>query len=127
MSIVYIYVDGSDNEASEMLLVPAFTQLAESWSALGAFTVNQRHERTPDMRDDDLPGWEIGINISSEKFGPTQALELISFIKILAKRTDREFVVGVASSSGIGEDIVFLGVNAGEVEYRELLQHVVML
>jgi hypothetical protein len=87
--------------------------------------VNQRYERTPDMRDDDLSDWFIGINIPMGKFGSTQAKELVPFISSLAKATAREFIVGVASSSGIADDLFFLGADAGENEYHDLLQHIV--
>lgn len=124
MPTVYVYVDGSDNEATEALLVSAFTQLVNKWSGLDAFVVNQRHKRAPDLAPDDLPDWFIGINVPLDQFGSAQAAELVPFARTLAQTTGHEFVVGVASSSGITDDLVFLGTSAGEREYRELLQHV---
>ncbi|WP_435012442.1 hypothetical protein [Xanthomonas arboricola] len=124
MQSVYVYVDGSDNKATEGLLISAFSQLVGRWSDLGAFVVNQLHERTPDLQPDDFPDWCIGLNISLDQFGPTQAAELVPFAKNLARATGQEFVVGIASLSGITEDLIFLGPEAGEREYRNLLQHV---
>jgi hypothetical protein len=124
MQIVYVYVTDSDNTATESLLVSAFRELVDQWASFGAFVVNQRHERTPDLRPDDLPDWLIGLNIPLDQFGSTQAAELVPFASALARATGQEFVVGVASSSGITEDLIFLGPDAGEHEYRDLLRHV---
>lgn len=124
MRTVYVYVDDSDNTATEALLVSAFRQLAEQWAGVGAFAVNQQHERAPDLRPGDLPDWFIGLNVPLERFGPAQAAELVPFARALARATGQEFVVGVASASGITDDLIFLGPDAGEREYHDLLQHV---
>jgi hypothetical protein len=124
MRILYVYVDDSDNTATEALLVPAFHQLVDQWASIGAFAVNQRHDRSSDLRTDDLPDWFIGLNVPLDQFGPTQSAELVPFARTLAGATGQEFVVGVASSSGITDDRIFLGPDAGEREYHELLQHV---
>lgn len=39
--MLYLYVDGSDNDAVEAELVAAFNGLVCEWSELGAFLVNQ--------------------------------------------------------------------------------------
>ena len=124
MQTVYVYVDDSDNKATETLLMSAFSQLVDKWSSLGAFVVNQQHERTPDLQPDDCPDWFIGLNIPLEQFGPAQAAEIVSFARDLAQATGQEFIVGIASSPGITEDLIFLGPDAGEREYCDLLQHV---
>ncbi|KRA20804.1 hypothetical protein [Lysobacter sp. Root604] len=124
MQTIYVYVDDSDNIATEALLVSAFRQLADQWSSIGAFAVNQRHERTPDLLPDDLPDWFIGLNVPLDQFGPTQAAEVVPFARALARATGQEFVVGVASASGIADDLIFLGPDAGEREYHDLLQRV---
>ena len=124
MRHVYIYVDDSDNAATEELLVSAFGRLAAQWVNTGAFAVNQRHERTPDLRPDDLPDWFIGLNVPLDQFSLTQAAELVPFARALARATGQEFVVGVASAPGITEDLIFLGPDAGEREYHDLLQHI---
>jgi len=115
-------VDGSDLHEIELPLVTAFRTLADSWCGLGAFVVNQRHPKTPDMGYDDLADWDLGINLPLESVGSTQVDELVSFARSLGQETGRDFWVGVAST-GISEDFVSLGAFAGEPERHALLQH----
>ena len=124
MQTVYVYAADSDNSATEATLMSAFRRLADQWASLGASVVNQRHDRTQDLRPDDFPDWFIGLNIPMDQFGAFQVAELVPFARALALATGQEFVVGVASSPGITEDLIFLGPHAGEREYSDLLQHV---
>jgi hypothetical protein len=123
MSYVYAYIDGSDLETLVEPLTRAFGQLTTQWSALGAIFVNQKNDRSANVRPGDLPDWELGINLPLERFGANQALELLAFSKPLSQSTGREIVVGVADALGVTEDVVILGVNAGDREYRALLTH----
>lgn len=41
--MLYLYADGSDNDAIEAELLAAFNGLVCEWSDLGAFLVNQKH------------------------------------------------------------------------------------
>ena len=123
MPTLYIYVDGSDLEAYEAVLISAFTRLAAKWSSVGALLVNMRHPRAPSMRPDDASDWDLGVNLPLENFGEAQAADLISFAKKLASQTDQEFVVGIASENGITEDLVFLGAQAGEREFQILRKY----
>ena len=124
MPTVYVYVEGSDLEECEDTLVSAFGQLAANWSHLGARLVNRQYLRSPNMRADDLADWDLGINLPIESFGAAQAGELIPFAKSLGMLTGRELVVGIASDTGITDDLVFLGSEAGERELQVLREHV---
>lgn len=123
MPNLYIYIDGSDLEAYDAVLISAFTQLAAKWSSVGALLINRRHPRAPSMRPDDVTDWDLGMNLPLKNFGETQAAELIPFAKALASQTGQEFVVGIASENGITEDLVFLGTQAGEREFQMLRKY----
>lgn len=122
--IVYVYVEGSDLREQAVRLTAAFGALAEQWQSLGASLVNQLHERTADMKPDDLTDWSLGISLPLGEFGARQVEELLPFLRGLAESTGREFVVGVAEESGTTEDLVFVGANCGERERQTLLLHV---
>jgi len=102
--MLYLYVDGSDNDAVE-----------------GAFLVNQKHERDESVSEIDSPDWSIGLNLPIENYGIEQANRLIPFAQRLAVSTGREFVLGVSSSQGISQDMVFLDANSGEHEHSILI------
>lgn len=106
--MLYLYVDGSDNDAVEAELVAAFNGLVCEWSELGAFLVNQKYERDESVSEIDSPDWSIGLNLPIENYGIEQANRLIPFAQRLAVSTGREFVLGVSSSQGISQDMVFL-------------------
>ena len=126
MSTVYVYVDGADLEAVESTLESAFTRLVSGWPNAGAHLVNQRHPRTPDLDKDDLPDWDLGINLPITSFNSTFAVALVEFAREISTTTGRELVVGVASERGTTEDLVFLGAHAGDSEIRHLCTHLVL-
>lgn len=119
--MLYLYVDGSDNDAVEAELVAAFNGLVCEWCELGAFLVNQKHERDESVSEMDSPDWSIGLNLPIENYGIEQANRLIPFAQRLAVSTGREFVLGVSSSQGISQDMVFLDANSGEHEHSILI------
>lgn len=119
--MLYLYADGSDNDAIEAELVAAFNGLVCEWSELGAFLVNQKHERDESVSENDLPDWFIGLNLPIENFGIEQVNRLIPFAQRLAVSTGREFVLGVSSSHGVSEDMVFLDAHSGEQEHSLLI------
>src|SRR5687768_8301006 len=119
---LYVYVDGSDLHEHAPQLAVEFGALAQRWKSLGAFFVNQLHERTPDMQPDDLADWFLGVNLPLQAFGERQAEELLLFLRGLAQSTGREFVIGIAEESGITQDWAFVRADCGERERQSLLQ-----
>ncbi|WP_223524067.1 hypothetical protein [Pseudomonas sp. BF-RE-24] len=119
--MLYLYVDGSDNDAIEAELVAAFDGLVCEWSELGAFLVNQKHERDESLSENDLPDWFIGLNLPIENYGIEQVNRLIPFAQRLAVSTGREFFLGVSSAQGISEGMVFLDAHSGEQEHSILV------
>ncbi|PFG25124.1 hypothetical protein ATH90_3975 [Pseudomonas lurida] len=119
--MLYLYADGSDNDAIEAELLAPFNGLVCEWSELGAFLVNQKHQRDESVSENDLPDWFIGLNLPIENLGIEQVNRLIPFAQKLAVSTGREFALGVSSSQGISQEIVYLDANAGEHEHSILI------
>lgn len=124
MATLYMYVDGLDLEDDASTIAVAFGDLVSKWKDIGAILVNQRHERTVDMRPDDLADWDLGVNLPVASFGPDQAKELLAFGRAVSRQTSRDFIVGIASTHGVSQDIVSIGENAGQHEYNLLCTNV---
>lgn len=116
MQTLYCYVDGSDNETIESVLVDAFRTLISDWAPFSAVLVNHLQERAPGMAPDDLSDWFIGLNLPLRHVGRAQITQLVLFTKAVARATGRDFVVGISSASGLSEDLVFLDANADETD-----------
>jgi hypothetical protein len=120
MRWLYIRVDGSDLAECEEILMAEFNSLAVSLSILEPELVNAQHPKTLDMSAQDLPDWEIGLNLNLEKITKNHAIELASSLQQIAVKTKREFVVGLTNDLGISEDIVFIHENSGSFETEAL-------
>lgn len=118
--MLYIYVDGNDNDAVEAELVAGLSVVVQEWAELGAVLVNRKAECDESLSGDDLPDWDIGLNFPIEHFGREQVDRLLALTQTLAVSTGREFVVGVSRSSDISEDLVFLDDCSGAHE-RDIL------
>ncbi len=116
MQTLYCYVDGSDNQTIEPLLVEAFGALVAEWTPYCAVLVNLQHERTPDLAPDGLSDWFIGLNIPVRHVGRSQVNQLLLFARDLATVTNRDFVVGITLACGMSEDLVFLDASASEAD-----------
>ncbi|MEQ9727006.1 hypothetical protein ABRP29_15325 [Pseudomonas sp. WHRI 8822A] len=79
MNQLYIYVDGSDLEDVVVDLVSALQGFAGHWANGAAQLVNQQQPRTPDLLLDDLPQWDVGLNLPVTALSKADAAELISF------------------------------------------------
>jgi hypothetical protein len=91
---VFVYVDGSDLDEISSQLAEAFTNFLSTWGVSSARLVNDKFPRTANLRDDDLPDWNLGLNFEAERLSPTEFDQLISFLSQTAAETQREFVVG---------------------------------
>jgi hypothetical protein len=107
---VFAYVDGSDFDEVSSQLVAAFTNFLNTWGVSSARLVNDKFPRTADLRDDDLPEWNLGLNFEVEGLSPTEFDQLISFLSRTAAETQREFVIGgYRPKSQFTEDWGFIG------------------
>lgn len=91
---VFAYVDGSDLDEVSSQLVEVFTNFLDTWGVSSARLVNDKFPRTADLRDDDLPEWNLGLNFDAERLSPIEFDQLISFLSRTAAETPREFVIG---------------------------------
>ncbi len=110
MNVLYVYVDGSDLSDLEDSLLQFFETFLLSWGVQGARVINDKFERTPDLRPEDLPDWNLGLNLEFDSLPKPKLEELIRFLSELARKTGREFVIGCwDSESQISEDWCFIG------------------
>lgn len=106
----FAYVDGSDLDEVSCQLVEAFTNFLNTWGVSSGRLVNDKFPRTAELRDDDLPEWNLGLNFEAEQLSPTEFDQLISFLSRTAAETQREFVIGgYGPNSQFAEDWGFVG------------------
>lgn len=118
-SKIYIYVDGSDLEDIEQSMAKEINDWLFT-EKLNCQLVNNPHERTPDLTDDDYPDWDLGINFSIELLPNLGAI--MNNLYALACAYNRDFVVGYYDSKKkISEDISFFGVEAGKPKLQETM------
>lgn len=107
---VFAYVDGSDLDEVSCQLVEAFTNFLNTWGVSSARLVNDKFPRTAELRDDDLPEWNLGLNFEAEQLSPAEFDQLISFLSRTVADTQREFVIGgYGHQSQFAEDWGFIG------------------
>ncbi len=103
---LFAYVDGYDlrDVADEIeALCEAFVS-DRYWQYQSPWAVNQRLEPDDRHTSNDLPEWELGINMDlpdpgCEPFGWFSDVEAIAtFLGTLHARTGREFVIGIADN-----------------------------
>jgi len=112
MNLLYVYVDGSDLVDVEGKLLKAFDEFLRCWKMESARVINDKYERTPDLRPEDLPDWNLGLNLEFDSLPKDKLGELVRFLAELASGTGREFVIGCWNSeTKIAEDWLFVGEN----------------
>ncbi|MRW92026.1 hypothetical protein GJ699_18695 [Duganella sp. FT80W] len=106
----YAYVDGSNLDGVSSQIAEAFANFLPTWSISSARLVNEKLPRTADLRDDDLPDWNLGLNFEAERLSPTEFDQLVSFLSRTAAETQREFVIGgYGPTYQLAEDWGFIG------------------
>jgi len=107
---VYAYVDGNDLDEIDEQMTEVFANFLPNWSVSSTRLINDKSPRTPDLRDDDLPDWNLGLNFAVERLTLTEFDQLISFLSRTAVETQREFVIGgYEPSSQFAEEWGFIG------------------
>ncbi len=104
MPALYVYVDGSDLAEVETNLMQRFTQFSRDWGVPTVRVVNDKYPHTDDLKEDDLPQWNLGLNFDVEQLPREKIESLVLFLQMAAKETQREFAIGVK-----GEDWCFVG------------------
>jgi len=118
MPKIYVYVDGADLEEVEGPLLKEFQRFAQEWNVGTVKVINDRFPRTPDLGTDDLPDWNLGINIESQSIPRTKTEELLKFLSQLSSESGREFVVGGSHKENQPfEDWCFVG---SDLQHRDI-------
>lgn len=110
MPQVFVYVDGSDLQEVEALLLEKFQEFSQTWGVGSVKVVNDKLPRTSDLGPYDLPDWNLGINMEVNNLPRNKIEELLEFLSRLSTESGREFVIGEwRASTGISEDWCFAG------------------
>jgi hypothetical protein len=112
---LYAYVDGADLEGVAQAIEHRLSTFIASrtWFSRPDL-VNQRHDPDPRDNTDDLPLWDLGVNVAmpQEPFPGDWFRDVEALIRELAElrsQVGRDFVVGIhESESGIAEDLFFV-------------------
>lgn len=115
---LYAYAEGNDLHDVADTLDAAFARLiAEGgWACGQPWAVNQRRDDDPSLGPDDLPDWEIGLNLplpdpGAEPPGWFADVErIVAALERMRVETGRDFVLGIGHEGrGISEDVAFIG------------------
>lgn len=109
MLSIYAYIDGSDLQEVEDLLLKELTVFLKNWDIESARVVNKRFLRTADLAPEDFPDWNLGLNFEMESMSRDKVEALVEGLARIAVVTDREFVIGTSYENGVNEDWCFVG------------------
>lgn len=124
---LYAYVDGCDLDAIAATLDARFQEFVDGrkWAFGQPVIVNQRHGPESCSQPDDLPLWDLGLNLplpdpDTEQPGWFSDVECIAqFLGKLQAEFGRDFIIGVAESeAGIAEDL--FGIASEEPDLAKL-------
>jgi len=115
---LYAYVDGADIEDIAADLETRFTAFINGrrwWFDGAARVVNRRYGRETCTRPEDLPLWELGLNLLSPPPGVDlprwfRDIEAIAgFLGTLHRECGRDFVIGITiAKTGVSDDLFFV-------------------
>jgi hypothetical protein len=113
---LYAYVDGADLEdiaADLETRFAAFINGRDWWMAGAAWVVNQKHRQETRTRPEDLPLWDLGLNLSLPStespiwFRDVEAIA--EFLGMLHRECGRDFAIGIGDiTTGIGGDLFYV-------------------
>lgn len=90
----FVYVDGSNLEEIESELVKNFSGFVSEWGIDTAQIVNTGPQLSEDLRESDLPEWNLGLNFTIDCLPREKIQDLVRFLSNLARETNRVFVIG---------------------------------
>ncbi|MCI0680456.1 MAG: hypothetical protein L0Y71_00005 [Gemmataceae bacterium] len=115
--VLYAYVDGADNAGIEAEIETSLRAFVagRAWKLQPPIVVNQRRPDDPSLGPNDLPDWELGLNLDlpalgSEPQGWFSDVEAVAtFLAAMHDATGREFVIGIGDrETGITDDLFFV-------------------
>lgn len=100
---LYAYVDGSDLAEIAATVESRWLELVGSggWRLHPPIVVNQLHARTPELNANDLPGWDLGVNLDLPNPGEeppgwfADVERIAKFSGVLYAEILRPIVIGV--------------------------------
>ena len=106
---LYAYIEGSDNHDVSEALTAALEEYAAGQS-IPIRVVNERFDKTPDMLPEDLPDWNLGVNVVFDELTIDTLTDLLAVLESCCTRFDREFALGYVDldQTWLNEDITFL-------------------
>lgn len=105
---LYAYVNGSDCHEFASPLLDDLNNLRDN-SSFWMKVVDDRFEKTPDMEPDDLPDWNLGINVLFDDVSVEALTELFAGLETCCAKYGRAFAIGYVDLDGhVSEDITFL-------------------
>jgi len=111
---LYAYIEGSENDDLEEMLVSFFEDFIKErqWVCQNPKVVNQKKIDDPALRTDDIPAWDLGINIDLPDIGRepegwfSDIIAIANILGELHKRTNQVFIIGIGDTeTGISEDL----------------------
>jgi hypothetical protein len=121
---LYAYVDGSDLDDVVAPIEEGLVALAAApgWVISRPTVVNQKRIVTGG-RPDDLPDWELGLNLALPDPGDKpdgwfgDVARIAGHLAKLHSALDREFVIGIADNvTGVAEDLFFVESDAPDLD-----------
>jgi hypothetical protein len=109
---IYVYVEGSDLQDVEELLLQSFQIFLENWHIDSARIINDKPDVIPDTEIDYYPDWNMGLNVEVPSLARQKIEELTAFLCELAGKSGCEFVIGFVKQKPdyvITEDLCFIG------------------
>lgn len=117
---IYIYIEGSD---LDNIAKPIENELSLWLSKINfkASIINQKYERTPDLKSDDLADWDFGLNFFLSEIDDLD--NLVNYIFEIAIKYKRNFIIGYfLDKPKISEDISFFGFESGRLDVESVKQ-----
>ena len=123
LDVLYFYIEGSDLEEVESKVIGTFAPFSNDIGE-HVWLVNERFERARDLRPEDLPDWNLGINVKVDAVQEQELTKIIEASAQLAARIGRSVIVGGGSTlSALAEDWFSIDGNDAEAAKAELFSH----
>ncbi len=109
---LYAYADGNDLSQVETQILDSLRVCIyeRNWVGSRPRIVNQRHDGDETLGQDDLPDWDLGINLELPDPGaePPDWFSNVEAVAQVCASTGHPFVIGVATQAGVAEDLFFV-------------------
>jgi len=116
---IFIYIDGSDLEKIDQDISKEINDWLSS-EKLNGRLVNIPHSKTSDLKEDDYPDWDLGVNFNIDIL--PKLSKIMDDLYTLGCKYNRDFVIGYHDKDkNISEDISFFGIESGKPKTQDTL------